>query len=103
MTREEAQREFEELMRTPIGPAKPKVDVVSVQVDRPFAKQVRENPEDVMVWVRSADGVSLVQKPLRVWHQEMEERGVNAQGQPIWEKAGARHEYNPLDALKGKD
>jgi hypothetical protein len=103
MTREEAQREFEELMRTPIGPAKPKVPVVSVPVTEQFAEVVAANPESVRVVARREDGVSVLARPednplVRVRVDLVRE--VDACGRPVWPKGGAVHEYNPLDALK---
>jgi hypothetical protein len=79
MTREEKleklNREFEEMMRRPIGPAK-QVDVIRMQFNRDFTQKVRENPEGVMVWLRSADGVSQVQKPIKVWLEEAAPRTI---------------------------
>jgi hypothetical protein len=66
-------------VRTPL--VKPKV--VSMQFDRDFTQMVRENPERVMVWIRSADGVSRVGRPIKVWLEQATPR-------TIYEKIDAR-------------
>ena len=87
------EREFEELMRTPIGPAKQPVDVVVVPLKAEDAAIVRAAPESVRVVARREDGVSMLMKPQRnsncvevLVDRVME---VDAYGRPVWPKGGA--------------
>jgi hypothetical protein len=83
MTYEEKLAEFEELMRKPIGPAKPKV--VNMQFTQKFARQMRERPEDVMVWIRGKDGVpATMEMPSKM----------------VFEDAVPRTIYEKIDARK---
>jgi hypothetical protein len=106
MTREEfeaLEREFEEQMATPLPMAKPKVAVVTVPLSAGDAAVVAKNPESVRVSARREDGVSLLMRPVpnalvKVCVEQVQE--VDGWGRPVWPKAGAVHEYNPLDALR---
>jgi hypothetical protein len=109
MTREEfeaLEREFEEQMATPLPRAKPKVAVVTVPLSEKDAAVIAANPESVRVSARREDGVGVLMKPapnsvVKVCVEQVRE--VDEWGRPIWPKAGAVHEYNPLDALKRND
>jgi hypothetical protein len=52
---QKALRAYEELMRTPLGPAKPAVDIVRLQLTRAFAQKVRAYPKEVRVLVRDPE------------------------------------------------
>ena len=77
--------------------------VLTVPVSEKIAAAVRANPESVRISARSAEDIHVVEGPrgqggvsVRVdWVSE-----VDANGRPVWPKAEAVHEYNPLDALR---
>lgn len=122
MTREEyakLEKEFEQLMATPIPRAKPKPPpkVVAAVSDRMNAA-VKANPESVRVVAKTDDGVTLVERPRVLERLEVTE--VDAKGRPklarcydvatnswgmVEFKDGYRqpnaavHEYDPLSAL----
>jgi hypothetical protein len=108
MTREEyekLEREFEEMMATPLPKAKPKpVAVVTVPLSDKHAAVVVGNPESVRVSARRDDGMSVLMKPQGNPHHVTVRvdwvREVDANGRPVWDRFGAVHEYNTLDALR---
>ncbi len=98
----ERKRLLYESLKQPFPKAKPKVDVLTIPVSPDFAQKAAANPEDVRVFVR-ANGVTAVERPkanplhVKVLVNSVQE--VDANGRPVWPKAGAEHEYNPLDRL----
>jgi hypothetical protein len=111
MSREEyekLEREFEEMMATPLPKAKPKpVAVVTVPVSDRDAAVIAANPESVRVSARRDDGVSVLMKPQGNPHHVTVMvdwvREVDASGRPVRDCGGVVHEYNPLDALRRVD
>jgi hypothetical protein len=85
-------------------PIKLAVPVVTVPVSNGFAEKVAANPDEVRVSVREPNGVTTIERPQgnpnHVAVRVDLVREVDADGRPIWEKAGAVHEYNPLNSLK---
>lgn len=123
MTREEyakLEREFEQLMATPIPKAKPKpAPKVVAAVSARMNEAVKANPESVRVVAKTDEGVTLVERPRvleRLEVLEVDEKGrpkrarcydvmTNSWGTVEFEggyrqPSGAAHEYNPLSALK---
>jgi hypothetical protein len=104
MTREEFERRdkaFWERIKTPIPLAKPKVAVLTVPVPDDWT---RVDPASIRVHGRRDDGVVVMARPpvnpLNVTVKIELVREVDAEGRPVWPTAEAKHEYNPLDALK---
>jgi len=128
MSTEELERRLEELRsnsvykRKPVAERKP-VAVVTVPVSDADAKIIARDPESLRLHARREDGGLAAMRPLHRHYQvppglaegprrpadgavrvcvELV-REVDAAGRPIWPKAGAVHEYNPLDALRRDD
>lgn len=104
-TFEDAEREYQEWMATPIPKAKPKpVAVVSVPVSDKDAEVIASNPESVRVSARRADGVTVLAKPesnsLNVTVRTDLVRDVNAYGQPVWDEPGVVSDYHPWQGLR---
>jgi hypothetical protein len=75
---------------------------ITLPVSEKLAAAAKVNPESVRISARDDDGMRVVGGPLlssnvRVCVEQVIE--VDADGRPIWPKAGAVHEYNPLDRL----
>lgn len=123
MTREEyakLEKEFDELMATPIPRAKPKpAPKVVAAVSNRMSEAIKARPESVRVVAKTDEGVTLVERPRVLERLEVLE--VDSAGRPkrarcydvmtnSWGEVkfeggyrllpGAVHEYNPLSALK---
>jgi hypothetical protein len=102
-TYEELKRRLEESLAKPYLRAKPAVDVLTIPVSRTLAERARANPSGVRVAVVGSGGPAVFEPPkpnpnhVKVLVNSVTE--VDANGRPIWPKAGAEHEYNPLDRL----
>jgi hypothetical protein len=101
---------------------------VLVQTSERMAAAVKANPESLRLSAKDVGGVTVIEKP---WHERrdrlpsdkrqyntVEVIAVDDNGRPLraqtkdgglvhyeggYQQSGARHEYNPLDALRGKD
>ena len=104
---EQAARKFDaELEKRDWLRPKPKpVAVVSLPVSDNFAKVAAANPASVGVHARTAEGVTVIEKPLRnencVTLRTDLVLEIDAQGRPVWddELPGATHEYHPWNGL----
>jgi hypothetical protein len=99
---EERKRRLYERLKKGFAPV-PKADVVVVPVSGGFAEKVRANPDGLRLSVRGYDGITSIERPrtnpLHVTVVVDRVREVDALGRPVWDRPGAVHEYNPLDAL----
>jgi hypothetical protein len=105
---EELKRRFLEKVDSGVftRPAKPKVPVVTIPVSEKVAKAVRANAESLRISARGEDGISVIEGARRnpiVTVRVDQVAEVDAQGRPVWGAARVVHEYNPPDALKGRD
>jgi hypothetical protein len=111
---EEERRKFKELCSTPIPDAPAKSQAIAVAVDPQTAENARARPESIRIATRDESGMTRVVGPQR-YAVDTASSAVgwigwgpsNAFGtQRLWftpEEGGARHRYNPLDALKTED
>jgi hypothetical protein len=103
MSYEEKKRILYEKLAQGFPKNKSKVDVLTVPVSPALAEKARANPEGVRVAVVGSDGPSGFEPPrvnpnhVKVLVNSVTD--VDEHGRPIWPKAGAEHEYNPLDRL----
>ena len=77
--------------------------VVTLPVSERLAEAIKENPGSVRVSARAADGLHRVEGARanpRVGVRVDLVREVDEEGRPVWDRGGAVHEYNPLDALR---
>jgi sugar-specific transcriptional regulator TrmB len=115
----ELDRRWEELVRMPFPPPKPKVEVVA-SVSSKMAEAIKANPTSLRLSVNRPDEIPVVDRPQKV--EVMEVLEVDAQGRPsrvarfecatgersviefvdgYRQPSGAVSVYDPLAALKG--
>jgi hypothetical protein len=103
MSYEEKKRLLYEKLAQGFPRDKPAVDVLTAPVSPAFAEKAKANTAGVRLVVCGADGVTTIERPKanpnRVTVLVNSVQDVDAYGRPIWPKAGAEHEYNPLDRL----
>jgi hypothetical protein len=102
MSYEEKKRLLYEKLAQGFPRDKPKVDFVTVPINPTDAEVIRRRPESLRLHAQRDDGVTVLMRPLQRDHVKIlvdRVAEVDAYGRPIWPKAGAEHEYNPLDRL----
>jgi hypothetical protein len=118
---------YELYKKMPKPEPKPKPAVLA-GVSSKMAEAIKTNPESLRVSAKDAQGVVVIERP---WHKrpdrlpsdkrkynQVEVIEVDGDGRPLkamtkdgglvryeggYQQSGVKHEYNPLDALRGKD
>jgi hypothetical protein len=124
---EEVQALLKTMPPMPWPEPKPKPAVL-VQTSERMAAAIKTNPESLRVSAKDNAGVTIIERP---WHKRpdrlpsdkrqyntVEVIAVDGNGRPLraqtkdaglvqyedgYQRSGVKHEYNPLDALRGKD
>ena len=102
MSYEEKKRLLYEKLAQGFPRDKPKVDFVTVPINPTDAEVIRRRPESLRLHAQRDDGVTVLMRPLQ--RDTSKSSWIALQrwtpmADPFWPKAGAEHEYNPLDRL----